>query len=64
MSITVYREDGHDCAICGAPSTWRVQPGGARSVGVLNACKQHLADAVARSKEERKDACKGTPKCR
>ena len=36
----------------------------ARSVGVLNACKQHLADAVARAKEERKDACKRTPKCR
>jgi hypothetical protein len=51
MSITIYKESG-TCAICGKPATWRVQPGGARKIGVLHACDEHLMDSVTKAKAD------------
>lgn len=59
MSITIYREEGSACAICGKPATWRVQLGGARSVCVHHACDLHRWDvvsAVAKGKEPEHDS--------
>ena len=47
MSVTDYRDsEPRTCYVCGVAAPWRVQPGGARDIGVLYACRPHLNDAI------------------